>query len=353
MRERARTSIELMTSISGATMGFFENLADQASKFQQHIEHSHEVREQSIIDFQKAYEAQSRQEEQQLINDISNLVANAMVRKADMVNTRLSSLREKVIEDRESMQQGILSIDAATSDAKRKWETFAKQADNDANESAALSAAKHCRMELLLQQCVNITSNASQHWKTTKKTGEDHSRKYVTVMESLVRDGVEANDKHDAEIDDSRVSAEVDIEKNNESILLHVDSSVEHEHKVASEILSTIEAHSHTLEKLQNDHLKRVTHIEEQAEHCFCNEYMEDQPTSTTPSRQSIEIPSRDLIENMRAPPFEALVEEFRENNPHDVDLKIYHENGISKESKPRQDSLIPRDSRSPLTQVN
>jgi len=35
---------------------------------------------------------------------------------------------------------------------------------------------------------------------------------------------VEANDKHDAEIDDSRVSAEVDIEKNNESILLHVDS---------------------------------------------------------------------------------------------------------------------------------
>jgi len=79
----------------------------------------------------------------------------------------------------------------------------------------------------------------------------------------------------------------------------------------------------------------------------------EDQPTSTTPSRQSIEIPSRDLIENMRAPPFEALVEEFRENNPHDVDLKIYHENGISKESKPRQDSLIPRDSRSPLTQVN
>lgn len=353
MRERARTSIELITSISGATMGFFENLADQASKFQQHIEHSHEVREQSIIDFQKAYEAQSRKEEQQLINDISNLVANAMVRKADMVNTRLSSLREKAIQDRESMQQGISSIDAATSDAKRKWETFAKQADNDANESAALSAAKHCRMELLLQQCVNITSNASQHWKTTKKSGEDHSRKYVTAMESLVRDSVEANDKHDAEIDHSRVTAEVDIEKNNESILLHVDSSVEHEHKVASEILSTVEAHSHTLKKLQSDHLNRVTHIEEQAERSFRNEYMEDQPTSTTPSRKNIEIPSRDLIENMRAPPFEALVEEFRENSPHDADLKMYHENGILKDSKPHQDSLLSRDSRSPLTQVN
>ena len=79
----------------------------------------------------------------------------------------------------------------------------------------------------------------------------------------------------------------------------------------------------------------------------------EDQPTSTTPSRNNIEIPSRDLIENMRAPPFEALVEEFRENSPHDIDLKMYYENGIPKDSKPHQDSLLSRDSRSPLTQVN
>jgi len=73
--------IDLITSIYVATMGFFNKLEYQASKFQQHIEHSHEFCEQSIIDFKKDYEAQSSQEEQQLINDISNLVENAISKK--------------------------------------------------------------------------------------------------------------------------------------------------------------------------------------------------------------------------------------------------------------------------------
>ena len=79
----------------------------------------------------------------------------------------------------------------------------------------------------------------------------------------------------------------------------------------------------------------------------------EDQATSTTPSRKNIEIPSKYLIENMHAPPFDALVEDFRENSPHDVDLKMFHENIIPKYAKPHQDSLLSRDSHSPLTQVN
>jgi len=50
-----------------------------------------------------------------------------------MVNTILSSLREKFIKDSESMQQGILSIDVATSDEKGKLKTFSKRDENDAN----------------------------------------------------------------------------------------------------------------------------------------------------------------------------------------------------------------------------
>ena len=71
------------------------------------------------------------------------------------------------------------------------------------------------------------------------------------------------------------------------------------------------------------------------------------------PCIKNIEIHTRYLIENMRAPPFEALVEYFRENSPHDVDLNMCHENRIPKYSKPHQDSLLYRDSHSPLTQVN
>ncbi|KAH9322160.1 hypothetical protein KI387_016799, partial [Taxus chinensis] len=350
-RERARISIELIKSISGATMCFFENLSEEASNLRQYIKQSHEAREQSIIDFQNAYEEQSRQEEQQLLSDISNLVAKATVRKVDMVKTRLGCMRETTIKDKDSLDQSVASIEGTTSESKRKWETFSKQAANDANDNSALSAAKHCRMEVLLQQCVNTTNNASQHWKATQKSVQDMSRNHAIVIESLVRDGVEVNEKHAAEIERTKVSAETDVQKNNERIISHVDGLLEHEHEAASQIQSTIDSHSQTIKKLEDDHQNRLTEITEQAECCFRDEYMEDKPTSTTPTRGSFEIPSIVDIENIRAPPFDSLIQEFRENNEYDADTKGYHLNGTPKESKPYQECFNTRDSRLPLTQ--
>lgn len=43
-------------------------------------------------------------------------------------------------------------MEGIATDAKRKWQAFAMQAENDAKDGANYSAAKHCRMELQLQQ---------------------------------------------------------------------------------------------------------------------------------------------------------------------------------------------------------
>ncbi|GLJ54279.1 hypothetical protein SUGI_1164380 [Cryptomeria japonica] len=351
-REKARISIELIKSISDATMSFFENLSGEASKLQQYIEQSYEAQEKSITEFQNAYEEQSRQEEQQLLSDISNLVAKAMVRKVDMVKTRLACMRETSIKDKESFDLSVACIQNTTFDSKRKWETFAKQAADDANDNSALSAAKHCRMEVLLQQCVNTTDHASQHWKATQKSVQDISRDHAIVMDSLVRDSLDANENHAAEIEHAKISAEADVQKINERILCHVDGLLDHEHNAASQIHSTIESQSQVIKKLENEHQNRVTEIEKQAELCFRGEYMEDQSTFTTPTRGSFEIPSRDDIENFRAPAFEVLIQEFRDNNGYDVNIEAYHENGILME-KPYQESPNSRDSRIPLTQIN
>lgn len=50
------------------------------------------------------------------------------------------------------MDGHVSSMEDITTDAKRKWQTFSAQAENDANDGAEYSAAKHCRMEVLLQQ---------------------------------------------------------------------------------------------------------------------------------------------------------------------------------------------------------
>lgn len=43
-------------------------------------------------------------------------------------------------------------MEGITNDAKRKWQDYLMQAENDVKDTADFSAAKHCRMELLLQK---------------------------------------------------------------------------------------------------------------------------------------------------------------------------------------------------------
>jgi kinesin family protein 11 len=43
-------------------------------------------------------------------------------------------------------------MEYVSTDAKRKWQEFSMQTENDAKDIADYSATKHCRMESLLQQ---------------------------------------------------------------------------------------------------------------------------------------------------------------------------------------------------------
>lgn len=74
--------------------------------------------------------------------------------------------------------------------------------------------------------------------------------------------------------------------------------------------------------------------------HCLvCYGLQDYEPSGTTPVRTEPEVPTKGIIESLRAMPMDALLEEFRENNS--------YESFEVKELKP---SLIPR---SPLTQLN
>lgn len=73
-------------------------------------------------------------------------------RHCRQVDARLGDLRESAIADKTFLDGHISSIDGITTDAKRKWQSFSSQAENDAKDGADYSAAKHCRFEVLLQQ---------------------------------------------------------------------------------------------------------------------------------------------------------------------------------------------------------
>ncbi|KAF3441637.1 hypothetical protein FNV43_RR15552 [Rhamnella rubrinervis] len=339
LRQRFHASIEQTKDISEYSQGFLNKLLEESKKLEDHVTVVNDLKMKSIADFQKAYEEQSKSDAEKLIADISNLVSGHICRQKEMVDARLVDLRESAIADKTFLDGHISSIEGITTDAKRKWQSFSSQAENDANEGADYSAAKHCRMEVLFQQCVSTADSAFKHWKKTQETVNEIGSKHVLTMVELIRNASDCNEHHDVEITSARVAAEQDVAKNSEEFLQHVNSMYKEEKECISGILEAARDHSNTIETFREDHSRQAASIENKARETFLHRYMDYEPSGNTPTRCEQDIPSKKTIESLRAMPMEVLVEEFRENHS--------YESFDGRELKP---SLIPR---SPLTQLN
>ncbi|KAF7147454.1 hypothetical protein RHSIM_Rhsim03G0073800 [Rhododendron simsii] len=383
LRQRFNISIEHSKNMSEFTNGFLHNLMEESAKLQNHVTKIDDVQSRSIVEFQKAYEEQSKSVAEKLIADVTGLVSNHIRRQKDLVDARLISLKETVVGNKKFLDGHVSSMEGITTDAKRKWQELSLQVDNDAKDSADFSAAKHCRMELLLQQCVNTTEAASKQWKGTHETINEMGSQHLSTLVSLVRNVSDSNEQHDTEICLARAAVEEDVAKNSEDIIqqfdfmtfqsgfilelpnnlgpwksdcwmckpvLRFDGTLsaagalgqgvsEQECGSVSGILSAVKAHATTLEVLRENHSGQSASIEQKALDTFQQKYMDYEPTCTTPIRSEPDIPSKGTIESLRAMPMESLVEEFRENHSYE-----------SFEVKGLKPSLIPR---SPLTQLN
>ncbi|KAE9465600.1 hypothetical protein C3L33_02492, partial [Rhododendron williamsianum] len=339
LRQRFNVSIEHSKNMSEFTNGFLHKLMEESGKLQSHVTKIDDIQSRSIVEFQKAYEEQSKSVAEKLIADVTGLVSNHIRRQKDLVDARLISLKETVVGNKKFLDGHVSSMEGITTDAKRKWQELSLQADNDAKDSADFSAAKHCRMELLLQQCVNTTEAASKQWKGTHETINEMGSQHLSTLVSLVRNVSDSNEQHDTEISLARASVEEDVAKNSEDIIQQFDCVSEQECGSVSGILSAVKAHATTLEVLRENHSGQSASIEQKALDTFQQKYMDYEPTGTTPIRSEPDIPSKGTIESLRAMPMESLVEEFRENHSYE-----------SFEVKGLKPSLIPR---SPLTQLN
>lgn len=339
LKQKFDSSSEQTKEISEYSQGFLHKLMEESKRLEDHVTNANDIKMKSISEFQKAYEEQSKSDAEKLIANISNLVTDHICRQREMVDAKLVDFRESAIADKSFLDGHVSSMDGIATDAKRKWMEFSMQAENDAKDGVDYSEAKHCRMEVLLQQCVSTADSASQHWKSTQDSVNDMGNKHVSAMGSLIRNAYDCNEQHDVEINSVRTTVEQDVAKDSEDALQHVESMDEKERESISGIMEVIKAQSTTLETFREDHSGQAASIEERARDTFQNQYMDYEPCGSTPEKAEPEIPTKGTIESLRAMPMEALVEEFRENNSYDsFDVK---------ELKP---SLIPR---SPLTQLN
>uniref|UniRef100_A0A0E0EP06 Kinesin-like protein n=1 Tax=Oryza meridionalis TaxID=40149 RepID=A0A0E0EP06_9ORYZ len=260
LRESFRISLDRTKDMSSFILGLFDKYVEETSKLQSHSNHTHEAQVKSLEDFQKAYEEQSKSEEQKLLADITSLVSKHVTRQREL-------------------------------------------AENDCKVGSNFSAAKHCRMETILQE-----------WSA-----------------------IETNEQHEAEIASSRATAEEHASNSSKDLLQDVDNMLQEARNSSSRVVSTVEAHLGEIQHLQENHSSHTAGINTHADNSFQSSYKDYEPTGETPARSEPEVPSKDAIESLRAMPMESLMDEFRENHPYEP-------------SKDRRPSLIPR---SPLATIN
>ncbi|PWA43854.1 kinesin motor domain-containing protein [Artemisia annua] len=180
-------------------------------------------------------------------------------------DARLANINETAAGSETVLDGHVSSMEGITTDAKRKWQEFSLQAENDAKENADFSAAKHCRFELLMQK----------------------------------RGASQSNEHHAAETGSARKTAKEDVSKNSEDIIKHM----EEEQEVVRGILDTIKAQSMIIETLQEDHSTQYGAIEQKARDTFQQKYMDCEPSGNTLVRCDTDVPSKVAIESLCALP--------------------------------------------------
>ncbi|KAK7244878.1 hypothetical protein RIF29_39707 [Crotalaria pallida] len=339
LRHRLNLSVEQIKDISEQSQEFVDKLFEESKKLEDFASQADHKQIKSIADFKQAYEEQSRSDTEKLIADMTTLVSDHIRRQMDLVDTKLVDLRESGIMNKSFLDGHVASVGDIVTHAKRKWQTFCLQAEKDAKDTADYSAAKHCRMEALLQQSVSTAESALGHTRRTQEAVNEMGVKHISAAVSLTRNACDNNLQHDKEINSARVAAEEDVAKNSEDILKQFDVMSAQEQECITSMVDVVKAHVNTLETFREDHASQAASMENKACETFQQHYRDYEPSGTTPIRCEPDVPSKATIESLRTLPMEALLEEFRENNS--------HESPNVKELKP---SLIPR---SPLTQLN
>nr|GMC88911.1 kinesin-like protein KIN-5C [Ipomoea batatas] len=331
----------LVSSNSQSIDEFLAAEAVKANEVFNDLQITMSTHQSEMADFSRELrQEQSKSDTEKLIADMNSLVSNHMRRQRELVDARLLGLKETVTENKTFLDERVCSMEGINSDTKRKWQDFFVQAGDYTKDSADFSAAKHCRMEKLMQECVSNAETALKLWQTTRESINDMGSQHISTMDSLVSNIGDANNHHAMDFDSTRDAAEEDVKGSSDSIIQLVDGLSEQEKGCISNILSTASAQSETLDELQKDHSMQSTSIQQKACETFQQKYMEYEPTGNTPIRSEPDVPSNGNIESLRAMPMEVLMEEFRENHSFDDSFK-------GKEQKP---SLIPR---SPFSHIN
>lgn len=311
-REGAHNSMLATKEISKATLGAFDQLGRHAAELSHCIDENSLAQEHSLAEFEKTFEEQARQEEQQMLEDITALFAKTKARKSALVYGMVSALRGQAASERCVLQDGMTRIKNLACETQIQWESFLNHTEATSAEEFGQLAARHCQMEALVQDCMKGTNDASKQWEKAQYSVEQCTKSYIPVIESLVREAKEINATLGTNFEYESLAAQEEVEACNASLHAHMQDTANLDNEAEHGLQCSISNQLRVLATLRSCHHTKVEEMQRLSAHCF-EDIKEDQTTTLTPKRREIHVPSKASIEELCAPKAEIILKKYKE----------------------------------------
>ncbi|CAL9196791.1 unnamed protein product [Musa hybrid cultivar] len=328
-------------AISKTTIHFFHELQRQVSKLLKNIEHDQLEKSRRLAAFEKNFVDLSAREDKAAFEKISLIFTNLMKLKMQMVSEVLGNVNDTNAEDSRRQQVEVTNMQLTSDNAKKSWINYIERVESRVQEDAASITKIRMTMDNVFQNCSIKVGQSLHHWKNIQST-IDHMHKDSTAeVDCFV---VSRNQERKNIFEEfTSVVSENNVQFDSETSDLHAAAkmSLVLDHEVMERIESTSTMCFDHLKGLQDTHSENVKDIRSLADKCLLREYTVDNPTSLTPTKRSLNVPSLASIEELRTQLEDPIKHDRRDSKLREAEEKQQH-------------VCVPMPTpRSPLTPIN
>lgn len=353
-QEKAKESIDAVEGISKQLEAFYDLQEQSTAEINGAVLGSNKELYQTLDDLEEVYKEQSKHEEQMLLERIAEMVTAASARKSEIVNSKISIIRQSTSRTSEALQEDLHRMCEGRTKSQRRWQDYVNRAECHFNEVSASLVSSQSGLDNTIMHCNQRTMDARDIWKKTHGDVQQLENNNHLAVDLIVKEGVYGNGLLLSRLEEVNESIESDAASCSSSFMESANGCLKADTDATTSMLTIVSSQAEAITELRVAHDNSTSAIQSQADLCFNIDYLEDMPTGVTPTKRPIDVSSKASIEALRVPSIEKLVQEFRSEMLHSLS-PVTQRGPIMKESKIPifADSSLLKDNRAPLAAVN
>ncbi|KAK9058763.1 hypothetical protein SSX86_023606 [Deinandra increscens subsp. villosa] len=291
--------------ISMATINFFNNISQQATKLMAALETNHKTRSHELAAFERNFKEDAAREQQMAIQNISAILRNLTSKQTSMVSGASRKIDESSSQDNKRILKDLSDMLQISNDGKHGVNEYVEMSKTRFTEDTFISTENRAVMENCLEECTNKVERSLQHWDNTKLVINQLNEGSMVETESFISEMIRVNNLRSKDIAAKHMSMDALFQSNASDLKSSADDSLMLDQEMKKEFDSMSKLFLDHLTCLKDKHGNSTEKMLNQAD-SLKEDYQVDH--DSTPIKHEIDVPSLTSLEAMRTASFADLL---------------------------------------------